>query len=207
MGSVPIFLYHLDCREGHRRKVTITSLADRLQRGGLLAGDPEKIVALRHFLKRLITNVQENPELLNLQLFQQRLSGELTCQILDILSAGQEQVMTSPFCKRLKLIKNLEGYLEENGCEYHTVTDLCRAFQVNERTLRRILGEWYGVSPHQYLLAIRLNGVRQDLRRNNPLSTKVHDIANYWSFWHMGKFASVYRRQFGELPSETLNRQ
>ncbi|RLB63556.1 MAG: hypothetical protein DRH08_10890 [Deltaproteobacteria bacterium] len=172
-----------------------------------MEGDPEKVVACRHFLKQLIANVQENPELLNSRLFQQQLRDELTCQVLGILSTGRGQVIALPFHKRMKLIKSLKSYLEENGHEHNTVADLCRELQVNERTLRRSLREWYGVSPHQYLLAIRLNGVRQELRRNDPLNTKVCDIANYWSFWHMGNFASVYQRQFGELPSQTLSRE
>jgi AraC family ethanolamine operon transcriptional activator len=33
------------------------------------------------------------------------------------------------------------------------------------------------------------------------------EIAIEWGFWHMGQFAADYRRQFGELPSETLTRE
>jgi AraC family transcriptional regulator, ethanolamine operon transcriptional activator len=36
------------------------------------------------------------------------------------------------------------------------------------------------------------------------LAGTIGDIANTWGFWHMGQFAADYRRQFGELPSETL---
>ena len=34
--------------------------------------------------------------------------------------------------------------------------------------------------------------------------TRISDVANRWGFWHMGSFAADYRKQFGELPSETL---
>jgi AraC-like DNA-binding protein len=34
----------------------------------------------------------------------------------------------------------------------------------------------------------------------------VHDVATRWGFWNLGEFAADYRRQFGELPSETLRR-
>jgi len=50
-----------------------------------------------------------------------------------------------------------------------------------------------------------MNGVRRDLQRADP-SEKIADVANRWGFWHMGQFAADYRRQFGELPSETLKR-
>jgi AraC family ethanolamine operon transcriptional activator len=35
---------------------------------------------------------------------------------------------------------------------------------------------------------------------------RITGIANSWDGWHMGQFAKDYRRQFGELPSETLRR-
>ncbi|MFV2073945.1 MAG: helix-turn-helix domain-containing protein, partial [Thermoanaerobaculales bacterium] len=42
--------------------------------------------------------------------------------------------------------------------------------------------------------------------RSATQPTLVTDVANSWGFWHMGQFAADYRRQFGELPSETLRR-
>jgi AraC family ethanolamine operon transcriptional activator len=51
--------------------------------------------------------------------------------------------------------------------------------------------------------AKRLATVRHKLIKAGP-DTLVNDVANRWGFWHMGRFASDYRRQFGELPSETL---
>jgi len=61
------------------------------------------------------------------------------------------------------------------------------------------------VTPKQYLQATRLGCVRKELCRNGS-AVKITDVAAEWSFWHMGKFAADYRRQFGELPSETLRR-
>jgi len=50
---------------------------------------------------------------------------------------------------------------------------------------------------------VRLSGVRRDLRRAEA-GVKIADVANRWGFWHLGQFAADYRRQFCELPSETL---
>ncbi|MCK4508908.1 MAG: helix-turn-helix domain-containing protein [Desulfuromonadales bacterium] len=49
-----------------------------------------------------------------------------------------------------------------------------------------------------------MNHVRKKLLKGIPEGNYVCDIANRWGFWDMGKFAMVYRRQFGELPSKTL---
>jgi AraC family ethanolamine operon transcriptional activator len=97
-------------------------------------------------------------------------------------------------------------YIEENAKESMNLRDLCLITGASERTLRYGFLDRYGVSPKAYLQSIRLNGVRRKLRQADPASTKVVDIANYWGFWHMGKFAADYRRLFGELPSETMNR-
>jgi AraC-like DNA-binding protein len=35
----------------------------------------------------------------------------------------------------------------------------------------------------------------------------IIELAGVNGFWHMGQFAADYRRIYGELPSETLNRK
>ena len=46
---------------------------------------------------------------------------------------------------------------------------------------------------------------RRDLRACSQGET-ITDIAKRWGFWHMGQFAADYKKQFGELPSETVKR-
>ena len=46
-----------------------------------------------------------------------------------------------------------------------------------------------------------------DAAGRDPSTTRVTDVANEWGFWHLGQFAADYRRHFGELPSETFERQ
>jgi AraC family ethanolamine operon transcriptional activator len=95
------------------------------------------------------------------------------------------------------------AYIEDHADDAPTVTDICRASGASYRTLNYAFNQRFGVSPKQYLQAVRLNSVRKDLRRIGPRGAII-DIANRWGFWHMGQFAADYRRQFGELPSATL---
>jgi AraC-like DNA-binding protein len=52
---------------------------------------------------------------------------------------------------------------------------------------------------------VRLNGALRDLTLPGQTST-ISDIALKWGFRHMSRFSAYYRKAFGELPSNTLNR-
>ena len=53
--------------------------------------------------------------------------------------------------------------------------------------------------------ARRLAAVQSELIKQGSAAT-IHEVANQWGFRHMGSFAADYKKQFGELPSETLGR-
>jgi len=43
-----------------------------------------------------------------------------------------------------------------------------------------------------------------DSDRCHPSDRRIRDIALRWGFWHMWDFGMRYRKEFGELPSDTL---
>jgi AraC family ethanolamine operon transcriptional activator len=92
--------------------------------------------------------------------------------------------------------------MTEHAEEPITVPDLCEAIHVSRRTLQYSFQDVLQMSPVAYLRALRMNGVRRDLRRGGH--EVIADRAAHWGFWHLSRFASDYRRMFGELPSETL---
>ena len=47
----------------------------------------------------------------------------------------------------------------------------------------------------------------QKLLRAEAKEVKVTTAAMDWGFWHLGEFAAGYKRLFGELPSQTLQRR
>ena len=115
--------------------------------------------------------------------------------------------MVSPpsFGARDLAIRRALPFIEAHQDGLITLADLCRATRLSRRTLHYAYKEHFGVTPKAYLTALRLDGVRRDLvPRDTPVG--VADVADRWGFWHMGQFAADYRRQFGELPSETLKR-
>ena len=77
---------------------------------------------------------------------------------------------------------------------------------VPERTLRMCCSEFLGVSPTRYLLLRRLSKVHWALRRADPSTASVAEIARNHRFLELGRFAVTYRTTFGESPSVTLQR-
>lgn len=71
---------------------------------------------------------------------------------------------------------------------------------LSARSIQYAFQEHYGTTPMRYLRKVRLDRAREDLRQGNAT---VADIASYWGFSNMGRFAREYRTLFGEFPSDT----
>jgi AraC-like DNA-binding protein len=63
------------------------------------------------------------------------------------------------------------------------------------------------MSPKRYLLRRRMAFVRRALRAAEPDAVTVTDVATRYGFGQLGRFAVGYRRLFGELPPDTLQRR
>lgn len=75
---------------------------------------------------------------------------------------------------------------------------------VRPRTLEAHFKLFLGTTPLGWLRRTRLARARQQMLAAGS-ATKVTDIAIANGFDQLGRFAAQYRRQFGELPSQTLN--
>ena len=137
----------------------------------------------------------ENPNLRHL------LDSELPLELLTILAAGTSPPDGRP-SNRSRALRCALDYIQDNPRAQCSVEQLCRYSACSLSTLERAFRDHFGVSPKQYLIALRLNGVRKHLL-NPEESRGVGDVATEWGFWHLSKFASDYKRMFGELPSAT----
>lgn len=184
-----------------------SDLVDKLDKGGVLRCGQQEISSLRSFLLRLTTRLQEKAGSICLQSFRVLYTDELCRHILNVVDSSEAPAMGLSAQKRIQLIRDIECSLLSDTNETLSVSGLCATFQVSERTLQRLFLTNYGVSPKQFIQSIRLNKVRKNLLQGRASDTAVSKVINDWGFWHMGHFAQIYRRQFGELPSETLERQ
>jgi AraC-like DNA-binding protein/tetratricopeptide (TPR) repeat protein len=82
------------------------------------------------------------------------------------------------------------------------VSELARACGIAPRTLQKQFRRFVGAAPLAFLRELRFAQAREVLLRHDEAS--VTAAATRCGFSHLGRFATEYRRRFGESPSDTL---
>ena len=85
-----------------------------------------------------------------------------------------------------------------------TVNELAAAVSVSTRSLHDGFLRSMGTSPISYLRELRLHAVHDELATAEPGAVTVTEVAARWGVVHLGRFAATYRKQYAELPSDTL---
>ncbi len=96
-------------------------------------------------------------------------------------------------------------YLQHHLGEPISVAELAAHVGVSVRSLQKGFQDAFGVTPSEYVRDRRLERVHDALRDATPADgLSVTELAYRWGFTHPGRFASAYRRRYGEAPSTTL---
>lgn len=106
----------------------------------------------------------------------------------------------------LPYIRRAEDYIHANCHKPITMQDLAQYAHISTRSLHKGFQEHRGVTPMGYVRLVRLQKVRDALlnARQSGGSVNVTQVALEWGFGHLGHFTQAYRKQFNELPSQTL---
>jgi len=83
------------------------------------------------------------------------------------------------------------------------IGDVSKAAGVSERALRTAFHVVCGLSPKQYDIRERLRAARRALCHGAAFRT-VTAVASQFGFFELGRFAGIYRHEYGESPSQTL---
>ena len=172
----------------------------------MIVCDPPKMHKLRSSLWLICDALgrdpgllQRSPELCSV------IQDEIPCLLMQVLMSSNRQGKQVGTAARNRAMKAAIVYFHEIPNETTSYSQFCRISGISERTLQRAFRDHYGVSPKAYAKAIHLNKIYKKLINSNPQDTTISEVAGNSGFWHMGQFASDYRRHFGELPSTTLN--
>jgi AraC family ethanolamine operon transcriptional activator len=127
--------------------------------------------------------------------------------VVEQRQADEPKPQGRPKLPRQEIIRRCTELLEERDGEIALVGELAAAAGVSERTLETAFTEYYGVGPVRYLQLRQLHRIRHALRAADPEAVSVTEVIVRYGEWQLGRFASRYRRLFGELPSETLRKK
>ena len=136
-------------------------------------------------------------KIFNKTMFTYELPKLIIQSISDLNKPDQKGFHNSPNL----IFRKAQDYIQANIHEQISILDLSKEIGISERNLRYVFTNKIGFGPKNYIHNLKLNKVRKEL--NKRRDEKVNVLANNYGFWHAGKFASDYKKLFGELPSET----
>lgn len=123
--------------------------------------------------------------------------------VLTVTDPGAAGAPDAPTVDRSVVHRAVEAITYSSGPPL-SLHDLSAYVGASTRTIqasfRRVLGE----TPMQLQRRERMKRAHLDLRAAEPSRDQVQTIALRHGFTHLGRFASQYQREFGELPSKTL---
>lgn len=130
--------------------------------------------------------------------------------LLQIATARQDasaEVSRAVRVHALRICRHARAFCEERlgEDELPTVSDICEAVGVSERSLYYAFRTYAGMPPAAYLRLMRLNRARAFLAAADPGQTSVTSVAMRFGFLHLGRFAQDYKRVFDVSPSVTLS--
>ena len=87
-----------------------------------------------------------------------------------------------------------------------SIGKLAAACGVAPRTLQKHFKQFVGKTPAELRIEARMDRARRELLRGKP-KVSVADVAASCGINHLGRFGTLYRKRFGEMPSATLRRR
>ena len=175
-------------REGKQIALLVKRLATAANRS-------RAVVALQRFSAR--DRLARTPDSI------QRMEREIIDAVVH--AASTRVVPTKPPGAEVRCdVEALKAWLASQAHRPVRIAELATRAGVSSRTVERAFLR-SGCTPLEYLHRVRLELSRRMLMQPSPGLT-VAEAATSAGFTHLGRFATEYRRHFGELPSQTLVR-
>lgn len=171
--------------------------------------DSQQLIVARNKLNALIKEVtcKDKHELQRLAanpLLIKAIKDQLTLILLELFhSQNSHEICSKPLGNQHNyIVQTCHDYVVSVEGADASIVDICSVLNIPHRTLSYSFKKATGVSPVQYLRAVKLNAARREL-----LSTQlsITTVATMYGFYHMGYFCQEYRRLFDETPSMTRN--
>ncbi|SFV14945.1 helix-turn-helix domain-containing protein [Pseudoduganella namucuonensis] len=174
--------------------------------------EPGATMMLRQFwlmLSQILQREETWPSSMPLSLLAETaLNNILLALNMSSLQPGESLPQSSE--RQALVVQRAIRYMRTNLERDFSIADVCNATHVSQRTLQYHFENCLKMSPQQYLKVLRLNTARSMIRKlgearaGKAAPTSIAEIAARCGYAHASRFAGDYKRQFGDLPSETL---
>ena len=122
-------------------------------------------------------------------------------------STYREQLIRTVAPPGRRAVRQAVDFIERHLSEPLTMSDIAEYVGVSVRSIQQGFHDELGVTPMAYLRDRRLERVREELTdADTGDGVTVTAVAERWGFNHLGSFAVLYRKRWGESPSQTLQR-
>ena len=163
--------------------------------------DPRMTEALRYRFNLLCEAIQSHPRMTESSAAVDELVMNIPATLVMALATSKGQARYSLSRPQYSVLEEAQRYIAAHGDQHVHVKDLCRVGHATWNTVNSAFLKYYGITARNYLIAVRMNGVRKALR-DNPCRP-IAEVAANWGFRQEDQFTKQYAGQFGEAPSET----
>lgn len=171
---------------------------------------PTATMMLRHFwlmMSQILQNEETWPASMPMSLLADTALNNILLA-LNMSTMQAPEPLPQSADRQARVVRHAIRFMSTHLDQDFTIADVCAATHVSQRTLLYHFDHCLGMSPQQYLKAMRLNAARSLLRTHGIERSKyppsIAEIAAQCGYDHPSRFAGDYKRQFGVLPSETL---
>lgn len=139
---------------------------------------------------------------------QRALRAEVSDALADLLMYRMPASTSRlTYACRADIVRRVHDYVIAHPEEPIDIQSLCAQLRVSRRTMQNSFQSVVQTGPLTYVRSLRLAQVRRLLLDNRRTDMPVSAAASRWGFMHLGRFASAYKAQFGELPSQTIEQK
>jgi AraC family transcriptional regulator, ethanolamine operon transcriptional activator len=180
-----------------------TTLEARLERAHLTTAEEAATLMMRGFIEAILNLARMSPQLARNPDLGRSLQRTVLSNLAQLLLSCSAACETGARTARgWKIVARAREMVLAGAGTPISIADICQATGVSRRSLQYCFQDVLGISPLEFVRAVRLDRVRGMLRTAHS----VTDAAAHWGFWHLGYFSRDYRNMFGELPSEAYRR-
>lgn len=99
------------------------------------------------------------------------------------------------------LFSNMINYIHSNLADELTLSTLSQHFFISKGYISRLFRDYMGISVHQYILSLRLEGCRKGIQAGIPITT----VVDMYGFRDYSSFYRAFKNTFLVSPKEYQN--